>query len=488
MKKAIIGMRLLAVLFAICVVSFGATRARADVEAHGVLVPAGVFNTMANGTFSVPYTVKSADTDVIVVGIVVDATPTADVTNFQFGGVAPTGVQLNNQRTTMAYWSVSGLAVNQVINITGTHSVMAASQSNGYVWELSDIVLASGVDTDAIGSELPIVNSMTTSSNGRLVTSFAGGNKQDGSVAPQGDSVISQFNSYQFGGGGGGTTAGGVGTAGPAGENTLGWVTVTGGGANGVFSELAFAFDAPGTIVPYINLTVDRATGQMTLNRVGPTIANVVGYTITSAAGSLIQAGWKSVADNYDGAGTVGGGQWTKLTQPGSVSDLSEFTFDESDADGGQIVEGSLVLGNAGAWKRTPYQDLQMTIAITDGTTSSTMSVPVKYTGAAILRSDFDLDGDIDGTDMNVFLTNYNTSIPTTTLDAISYSSGDINGDQAVNLADWRLFKADLNDYINASGGGASVDGGQVPEPTTLMLLCVTISGLGLAARRRRLL
>jgi hypothetical protein len=375
-----------------------------------------------------------------------------------------------------------------MLNITGVHGTLAASQSNGYVWELSDINLASGVDTDTAGSELPIVNSMTTtgtiSGQNRLVTSFFGGNKQDGTVAPQSNSVITQFNGLQFGGGGGGTVAGGVGNAGPAGEQTLGWVAATGGLANGVSSELAFAFDAPGTVIPFMRLNINRDTGAMTLVRVGDTLTNVVGYSITSNGGSLNQASWNSISDDNRG---VGGGQWTELTQPGSTTDLSEFTFDESTPDGGQLVAGSLTLGNAGAWTRTFLQDVAMTVKVDDGSPLGLdVAVQVVYQGTALLRSDFNADGMIDGDDMEVFLDNYNTTFPANTTDVASYASGDIDGNQAVNLADWRLFKSDYNNFVNGSGEGASIVNGQVPEPTTVLMFGVAVGALGLAGRRRR--
>ena len=314
---------------------------------------------------------------------------------------------------------------------------------------------------------LPIATSITTSSSDRLVLDFLSGNKQAGTVTTAAGSVVSSFTGLQFGGGTGGTVAGGMGIAGAAGATTLGWSAATGEVGTSI-AELAYAFDAPGTVIPKLSLQVDRTTGEMTLTRAGFTISNVVGYSITSAAGALNQAAWKTISDNYDGAGAVGGGEWTELTQAGSVTDLSEFTFDEGDLDGGQIAAGSILLGDDGAWLRSPIQDLQMTVKLGNGIS---MTVPVEYTGPVILRSDFDLDGDIDAVDFAVIINNYGTAVSPTLLDAQSYEFGDVDGNQAVNNTDWRLFKQDYIAYV--AGSSAAVGELSLEIPSRRRCCCL---------------
>jgi hypothetical protein len=464
-----------------------ATNAQAAIEAHGLLVenenPAmASFSTDASGMFSVPYTVQSANTNLIVVGLYIDNPAGSPITGLQFNGVSPAETPLTDTRATLAYFStMPGVGT---YNITGDTSLTQAVIGNGYVWELSGVNLGSGVDSATMGSgSLPIETSITTSSDGRLVTNFFGGNKQNGTLAPSEESVVVNFTGLQFGGGAGGTVAGGAGLAGPAGPNALGWVAATGQAGNSI-AELAYAFDAPGTVVEFFRLFVDRATGQITFTREGAAIENIVGYSITSAAGALNQSAWNTIADNYDGAGPVGGGEWTKLTQANSVSDFSEFTFDVSTPDGGQFPSGSLALGGNGAWLRTPIQDLQMTVKLSDG---SNLAVPVKYSGPPVLRSDFDHDGDIDGDDFQVFLDNYNTDISPTLPDARLYLLGDLDGNQLVNIADFRTFKGDYLAY--ATGVGAEVGDlllPQVPEPNTLLLCALAIGCLGRETRSRR--
>jgi hypothetical protein len=228
-------------------------------------------------------------------------------------------------------------------------------------------------------------------------------------------------------------------------------------------------------------LFIDRQTGQMAFVREGHALTNVVGYSITSAAGALNTADWNSIAENHDEGGPVDIGYWVKLSSPNSVTDLSEFTFDPTNIDGGVFV-GTIPLGNDNTWRKSILEDVQMTIKLGDG---SDAKVQVLYTGAPHIRSDFDFDGDIDGQDLLVFLENYNSALSPTTLDAISYSLGDINGDQLINVADWRLFKTDYNAQFAASGGSV-VDSRAVPEPTSLALACILFGGVGFFLRRCR--
>ena len=103
-------------------------------------------------------------------------------------------------------------------------------------------------------------------------------------------------------------------------------------------------------------LEVNRDTGAMTL--INQTAAvQIVGYTITSPAGSLVQANWRSVTDNYDansGGSFDPNHAWTELSVAGSKVDFSEFDFSGGSAPfGGALGDGasltSLQLGAGGA-------------------------------------------------------------------------------------------------------------------------------------------
>jgi hypothetical protein len=219
-------------------------------------------------------------------------------------------------------------------------------------------------------------------------------------------------------------------------------------------------------------LQINRDSGALTLLN-EQTGVNIVGYTITSAAGSLDQAGWRPVADFYDG--DSGGSfdnddNWTVLTVEGSKTDLSEFEFDGG--TGGVLGTGgttALQLSNGGLWRKSIYEDIQITAKLADG---SNLPVALEYvgnSGVAFTRSDFNFDGLINLNDWNIFLANNGTDMSMLS-DAESYAMGDLNGDQLSNHTDFRLFKADFN---TANGAGAFEALAAVPEPTTIVLLIV---------------
>jgi probable HAF family extracellular repeat protein len=79
------------------------------------------------------------------------------------------------------------------------------------------------------------------------------------------------------------------------------------------------------------------------------------------------------------------------------------------------------------------------------------------------LSGDANLDGSVNGTDLNTVLSNYNGT-------AMNWSQGDFNYDGTVNGADLNTVLSNYNQSIALSGVGAAV-----PEPSTLLL---TVTGL----------
>ncbi|HJQ78888.1 MAG TPA: LamG-like jellyroll fold domain-containing protein, partial [Lacipirellulaceae bacterium] len=226
-------------------------------------------------------------------------------------------------------------------------------------------------------------------------------------------------------------------------------------------------------------LEINRSTGTITL--INQTAAvQIVGYTLTSAAGSLDPAAWLSVTDNYDAnSGTPTfdpDNTWTELSAAGSKVDFSEFDFSTGGTAGGSLGTGgaltSLQLGGPGAWKKSIYEDLVMDVRLADG---SALPVATRYIGAlAFVRSDLNFDGLVNAADYNIFLTN-NLADFTGLTAAETYPRGDLNGDLQNNRLDFRLFKTDYN-IANGAGAFEALLA-SVPEPSTLVIV-----GLGLVA------
>lgn len=93
----------------------------------------------------------------------------------------------------------------------------------------------------------------------------------------------------------------------------------------------------------------------------------------------------------------------------------------------------------------------------------------------SVLSGDANLDGSVNGTDLNAVLSNYNT-----TFTCHAWAFGDFNGDGSVNGTDLNAVLSNYNQSVHATAG--------VPEPSTGLLVGAALMGLGLARilRHRR--
>jgi hypothetical protein len=243
-------------------------------------------------------------------------------------------------------------------------------------------------------------------------------------------------------------------------------------------------------IVPTVEL--NRDTGEINLLN-QETAVRVVTYSLTSPAGTLNIANWRSITDNADansGGSFDPNHAWMELSAAGSTQDFSEADFSGGSAPfGGLFGTGGTTnyqLGTGGAadsqraWRKSFYEDIAIQMRLADG---SAIPVTVKYVGnngQSQRRSDLNFDGQINLADWNLFLAGNGTNLSTMTLHE-SYIRGDINGDLANNYTDFRLFKADYN-IANGAGAFEALVG--VPEPATFALFL--LGGLALLPARSR--
>lgn len=244
---------------------------------------------------------------------------------------------------------------------------------------------------------------------------------------------------------------------------------------------------------PGPRLEVNRDTGEFTLVNMQASI-DLVAYNITSASGVLDPNSWYSIHEFQDSDCTVNCTPFD-TDDPWAIDvdndPATSFIFSEGEGlnDGGQLGVGgttSLQLGLAGAWTRSSYEDLQMTIEqLNPDFSTSVYTVPVVFSGGVggqpYARSDLDLDGDVDPNDWVKFRSNHLTDLSGLSIPAASVF-GDLDGDLDNDFNDFRMFQADY-DNINGLGAFAAMIAA-VPEPSTWVLM--TVGCVPFVWRRRK--
>lgn len=236
-----------------------------------------------------------------------------------------------------------------------------------------------------------------------------------------------------------------------------------------------------------LSLTVDLASGAITLTNTGTAPASIKGYSITSEVGALETSGWQSIAGNFDGSGPGNGSvdsddNWTRLTTPNSGTDLSEFEFG---GDGGTLAASqsiALSLPGGGAWGKSTSEDLKLEVTMTDGRTNRYSVEYINGPAGGYEFGDLNFDGNIDAADWPIYNSGRGVDLSSMTL-AQAYRQGDLDGDLDNDIGDFVLFK-EFFEATNGPGSFAAITA--VPEPSSLALAVMSLLGL-FGFRRREL-
>ncbi len=215
-----------------------------------------------------------------------------------------------------------------------------------------------------------------------------------------------------------------------------------------------------------IVLAVDPDTGDAVIRNLSPfsqVAANIDGYTITSASGSLTPFSWTGLL----GSGAAGQ-DWRRGT--GEETGLAELNLTSS-----TFFEEGTSVGIGQIFDPNGLRDLVF-----------------QYTaqGSANPPGDTNLDGVVNLVDFTALKDNFGGANS-------SLAQGDINGDGVVNLADFTILKDNFGAVGQAGDPGvftgtvlytslADVDVAAVPEPSTAILAVLGLLAWGMSRRRRR--
>ena len=229
-----------------------------------------------------------------------------------------------------------------------------------------------------------------------------------------------------------------------------------------------------------LTLTADRDTGEVTISNTNPFTGFTIpmnGYTITSAAGSLVPVGGWTSLDSVN----FGDGMWQ---EGGSVS---ENVLAEANLQGGSNIDSNASVSLGNAWDPAAAgtsgpaaEDLVFNYSITGG--GGVVTGLVQYIGAGFITGDLDCDGDIDFDDIDDFVTGLtNAQQYENQFGLAPEVKGDTDGDGDIDFDD-------IDDFVMIlTGGPISGSSQSVPEPSTLALFGLAVSiVLGQRIRARR--
>lgn len=225
-----------------------------------------------------------------------------------------------------------------------------------------------------------------------------------------------------------------------------------------------------------MTLEINRGTGAMTFrNPTGASLANIVGYSLTSGAGGLNATSWDKQSTGTNLAND--NDQWTQLA--GTSNELAEAVLDSPGADnGGDVAAAGGTWSFGDVWRKSPIEDVSMEILLDDGSILSNagLDFTISYIGnggAPFVTGDLNFDGSLNAADWASFKSKYRGSnlasfgTPTSAHRVELYNAGDLNADGAYTLADFIAFEA-AYDAVNGVGALAAI-----PEPATATLLVI---------------
>ena len=210
-------------------------------------------------------------------------------------------------------------------------------------------------------------------------------------------------------------------------------------------------------------LTVGGA-GNTTINSV---IGTGTGAFTKDGAGTVYLTG----ANTYSGLTTVNGGVLELAPAAQSVTgganiELGKLVYDYPDV-ASSIAAAMQASYAGGLWNTGPFFCTTQDAVHGLGWMDTGSNVTVMYT----LYGDTNLDGTVNGGDLNTVLSNFNQT-------GMTWSQGDFDYNGTVNGSDLNSVLSNFNQHLSVTSA--------VPEPSTLLLAAAGLAGLLAYAWRKR--
>jgi hypothetical protein len=217
-----------------------------------------------------------------------------------------------------------------------------------------------------------------------------------------------------------------------------------------------------------LNATLDRTTGALTITNPTGTPFQFKSYSLVSVAAGLDATAWTTIPG------------WTTTATPDpSAQFATDLTQTDPIMNGTTISAGGGVLSFGNVWNPSRFEDVLIRLTRTDNEIA--VIVP-QYTGPQIVAGDFNASGTINLADFQILLSSLHSSLPPPN-QIVASQQGDMNGDLAVNFADFAAFRS-AYDVQNGAGAFAQL-AESVPEPASLVIVAMCIAGLSCYYRRR---